>query len=187
MINNKFSSIKTSINDVLILEPTLLRDQHGWFFESFNDQNFLQITNSNLKFVQDNHSQSQKGSLRGLHYQLERAQGKLIRVSKGSIFDVVVDLRRDSTTFGKWFGIELSDQNHRQLWVPPGLAHGFLVISDVAETLYKVTEHYYPDDELSILWSDPKLAINWPIKGNILITTSVKDAAGLSWDEAPKY
>jgi len=187
MINNKFSTIKTSINDVLILEPTLFRDQRGWFFESFNEQSFLQITNSNLKFVQDNHSQSRKGSLRGLHYQLARAQGKLIRVIEGSIFDVVVDLRQDSTTFGRWIGIELSDQNHRQLWVPPGLAHGFLVISDVAEILYKVTEYYYPDDELSILWSDPKLAINWPIKENILITTSAKDAAGLSWDEAPKY
>lgn len=167
----------TSVADVLIIEPKVYGDERGFFFESFNQRAFNAATGTDLSFVQDNHSRSAKGVLRGLHYQVEQPQGKLVRVVRGSVFDVAVDIRPQSPTFGKWFGLELSEHNNRQLWVPPGLAHGFLVISDSADFLYKTTHYYAPAQERCIAWNDPVLAINWPLAGCRPILSS-KDAAG---------
>lgn len=172
----------TSIADVLILDPPVFGDQRGFFFESFNQRAFNAATNTDLAFVQDNHSLSAKGVLRGLHYQVMQPQGKLVRVVSGSVFDVAVDIRRQSPTFGKWFGLVLSEQNKRQLWVPPGLAHGFLVLSDNAELLYKTTDYYTPTQERCIAWNDPVLAIHWPLAGESAPIVSAKDAAGRSFD-----
>lgn len=166
--------IPTDIPDVLILEPKVFGDSRGFFFESFNAQVFRAATGVTAQFVQDNHSRSARGVLRGLHYQVEQPQGKLVRCTQGEVFDVAVDIRRDLPTFGKWVGAILSEENKRQMWIPPGLAHGFLVLSESADFLYKTTEYYAPQHERAILWSDPDLAIAWPLAGEPLL--SVKDA-----------
>ena len=164
-----------AIPDVLLIEPQVFGDDRGFFFESFNQQAFNQATGLDLQFVQDNHSKSAKNVLRGLHYQLPpKAQGKLVRVVAGEVFDVAVDIRKDSPTFGQWVGRVLSAENKLQMWVPAGLAHGFLVLSDSAEFLYKTTDYYAPEYERSIAWNDPALAIDWPIQG--LPSLSSKDA-----------
>lgn len=153
----------TPLDGVLILEPKVFGDERGFFFESFNAHDFKQATGLKRTFVQDNHSKSAKGVLRGLHYQAQQPQGKLVRVTQGAVFDVAVDIRRESQTYGHWFGLELSADNKKQLWIPEGLAHGFLVISDSAEFLYKTTDYYNPEHERSLLWSDPDLGISWPL------------------------
>ncbi len=167
----------TAIDGVLILEPRVFGDERGFFLESFNQQAFNQAVGQDIGFVQDNHSRSARGVLRGLHGQhAPHAQGKLVRVTQGSVFDVAVDVRADSPTCGHWVGVELSGTNHRQLWIPPGLAHGFLVTSDSADFLYKTTAYYRPDAEFAIRWDDPRLAIAWPLAG-ITPALSAKDAA----------
>jgi dTDP-4-dehydrorhamnose 3,5-epimerase len=169
--------IPTAIEGVLILEPTVFGDERGFFLESFNAQAFRAAVGRPVDFVQDNHSRSTRGVLRGLHYQREpHAQGKLVRVTQGSVFDVAVDIRADSPTYGQWVGVELSGQNHRQMWIPAGLAHGFLVTSDSADFLYKTTAYYRPDAEGCIRWDDPGLAIAWPLNGQAP-SLSAKDAA----------
>ena len=168
---------RLAIPDVVLLEPRVFGDDRGFFSESFNQQRFNEATGLNYDFVQDNHSKSAKGVLRGLHYQLPpKAQGKLVRVVAGEVFDVAVDIRKYSPTFGKWVGEKLSADNKRQLWIPPGLAHGFLVLSDSAEFLYKTTDYYAPEQERCIRWDDPDLAIEWPIEGEPVL--SAKDALG---------
>ena len=151
------------IEGVLILEPKVFTDARGFFFESFNAGDFEQATGVQRSFVQDNHSKSAKGVLRGLHYQVLNPQGKLVRVTQGAVFDVAVDIRKGSTTFGQWFGLELSAENKKQLWIPQGLAHGFLVTSESAEFLYKTTDYYSPEHERSLLWNDPDVGIEWPL------------------------
>jgi dTDP-4-dehydrorhamnose 3,5-epimerase len=153
----------TPIDGVLVLEPIVFGDARGFFFESFNQRDFNQATGLNETFVQDNHSKSAKGVLRGLHYQVRHAQGKLVRVTQGAVFDVAVDIRKGSATFGQWFGQELSAENKKQLWIPAGLAHGFLVTSESAEFLYKTTDYYYPEFERSLLWNDATLGVEWPL------------------------
>ena len=174
--------IATSIPEVLILEPRVFQDARGFFFESFNQRTFAESLHQSPPFVQDNHSRSVQGTLRGLHYQLEQTQGKLVRVVAGEIYDVAVDLRRSSPTFGQWCGVHLDSTHHRQLWVPPGFAHGFYVTSPVAEVLYKTTDFYHPASERTLLWNDPALAIDWPVTGEPVI--SPKDAAGLPLAQA---
>ncbi len=172
-----------AIPDVLLLEPHVFGDERGFFLESFNQRAFNQATGLDLRFVQDNHSRSARHVLRGLHYQTQQPQGKLVRVVAGEVFDVAVDLRRGSPTFGKWSGEILSAGNKRQLWVPPGLAHGFLVLSESADFVYKTTDYYAPEHERCIMWNDPVLAIDWPaIDGPPLL--SAKDAAGLPFVRA---
>ena len=167
----------TAIADVLILEPKVFGDERGFFMESFNHRAFSEATGREYSFVQDNHSRSAKGVLRGLHFQTgEHAQGKLVRVTQGSVFDVAVDIRPNSPTFGQWVGLELSGSNHKQLWIPPGLAHGFLVLSDSADFLYKTTTYYQPAAERSLRWDDERLAIAWPEMG-MPVVLSAKDAA----------
>jgi dTDP-4-dehydrorhamnose 3,5-epimerase len=178
--------IDTSLPGVLIIEPKVFGDARGFFFESWNERAFAQATGVNPRFVQDNHSRSRRGVLRGLHYQLHKPQGKLVRAARGAIFDVAVDLRRSSPDFGRWFGVELSEENHRQLWVPPGFGHGFLVLSESADVLYKATDYYAPEHERSLLWSDPAVAIDWPLEG-VEPLLSVKDAAGLPLDQCEVY
>lgn len=175
----------TKIADVLILQPQVFGDARGFFFESFNARDFAQATGLDMAFVQDNHSKSARGVLRGLHYQIEHAQGKLVRVVQGEVFDVVVDLRRSSPTFGQWDGLHLSAENHRQLWVPPGFAHGFVVLSQSAEFLYKTTDYWYPAHERSLLWNDPALGIDWPI--DFAPQLASKDVAGLPLAQAPCF
>jgi len=176
----------TSIPDVLIIEPKVFGDDRGFFFESFNQNEFNQAIGSEIKFVQDNHSKSKKGVLRGLHYQMQQTQGKLVRVTVGAVYDVAVDMRQSSATFGKWVGLELSTENKKQLWIPPGFAHGFLVISEEAEFLYKTTDYYHPESEKSLLWSDESLSIDWP-KLDIPLSIASKDLSGLIWEQAPKF
>jgi dTDP-4-dehydrorhamnose 3,5-epimerase len=168
------------IPDVLLIEPKLFGDDRGFFYESFNQKAFNAATGLNHSFVQDNHSKSAQGVLRGLHYQVQQPQGKLVRVVAGEVFDVAVDIRPESPTFGQWVGQILSAANHRQLWVPPGLAHGFLVLSESAEFLYKTTDYYSPAHERCIAWNDPTLAINWP-KMIAPPALSIKDAAAASF------
>lgn len=175
----------TSIPDVVILEPHVFGDDRGFFFESYNAQRFHELTGFTGEFVQDNHSRSAQGVLRGLHYQIQQPQGKLVRVVAGEVFDVAVDLRRSSPTFGKWVGIALSADNKRQLWIPEGFAHGFYVVSETAEFLYKTTDYYAPEHERSIRWNDPQLAINWPITTGPIL--SQKDREGLRFDEAEYF
>ena len=171
-------AIRQSIPDVVLIEPKVFGDSRGFFYESFNQQAFNEATGTNHAFVQDNHSRSSQGVLRGLHYQLPpRAQGKLVRVVRGAVFDVAVDIRKGSPTFGKWVGALLTEDNHRQLWVPPGLAHGFLVLSESADFLYKTTDYYSPEHERCIRWDDPQLAIAWP-SVEAAIQLSAKDQAG---------
>lgn len=166
----------TTIPDVLLIEPKVFGDARGFFFESFNRQGFREATGLDLDFVQDNHSRSGKGVLRGLHYQIEQPQGKLVRVVRGAVFDVAVDIRRGSATFGQWVGTELSEDNHRQLWIPPGFAHGFMVLSDSADFLYKTTDYYAPAHERCIAWNDPDIGINWP--ADVVPQLSAKDQGG---------
>jgi len=170
-------AIQTDIEGVLILEPRVFGDARGFFMESFNAQTFNELVGHEVNFVQDNHSRSAKGVLRGLHFQkAPHAQGKLVRVTAGAVFDVAVDIRKDSPTFGRWVGVELSADNHRQFWIPPGLAHGFLVLSDSADFLYKTTDYYAPQAEGALRWDDPDLAIAWPDIG-MAPQLSAKDAA----------
>jgi dTDP-4-dehydrorhamnose 3,5-epimerase len=166
----------TSIPEVLVFEPTVFGDDRGFFYESYNAQQFSQMTGLSVNFVQDNHSRSARNVLRGLHYQIRQPQGKLVRVISGAIFDVVVDIRASSPFFGRWIGVELSAENRRQLWVPPGFAHGFVVTSEAAECLYKTTDYWSPEHERSILWNDPALAIEWPLAGEPML--SGKDSHG---------
>ena len=168
--------VRTEIADVLILEPKVFEDDRGFFFESFNQRVFEATAGGPVTFVQDNHSRSKKNVLRGLHDQIEQPQGKLVRAVSGAIYDVAVDIRPSSPTFGRWVGVELTADNKRQLWIPPGLAHGFLVVSDTAEVLYKATDYYAPAHERTILWNDPTLGIAWPLKGQPQV--SGKDAKG---------
>lgn len=174
----------TKIPDVKLIEPRVFKDERGFFLESWNRKVFAEL-GIDRDFVQDNHSRSEKHILRGLHYQLERPQGKLVRVTLGEVFDVAVDLRSDSPTFGQWVGEILSADNHRMLWVPEGFAHGFYTVSPVAEFQYKCTDFYFPEHEKSILWSDPSIGIDWPLGGNPIV--SGKDAQGLLWADSEKY
>lgn len=180
-----YNVIKTAIPDVLILEPKVFGDSRGFFFESFNAKDFANITGLDVNFVQDNHSKSAKGVLRGLHYQLQQAQGKLVRVTQGAVFDVAVDIRKSSPSFGKWVGCELSDTNNRQLWIPQGFAHGFIVLSESADFLYKTTDYYAPAHERYIAWNDPSLSIVWPEGNSPLL--SVKDQQCLSLEQAAVF
>ena len=175
----------TSIPEVLIIEPNIASDSRGFFFESFNEKKFSQSTGLNVRFVQDNHSQSVKGVLRGLHYQIQQPQGKLVRVIRGAVFDVAVDIRKSSPTFGQWVGAELTEENCRQLWAPVGFAHGFLVLSDKADFLYKTTDYYAPEFERSILWNDPTIGIQWPLNEEPQL--SIKDEASLPLQLADTY
>ena len=175
----------TALPGVLILEPKVFGDARGFFFESFNQRDFARATGLEVQFVQDNHSRSVKGVLRGLHYQIEHPQGKLVRVTQGQVFDVVVDLRRSSPHFGKWDGVVLSADNRRQLWIPPGFAHGFLVTSDSAEFLYKTTDYWYPEHERSLLWNDPTVKVQWPVQGAPQL--AAKDAAARQLQEAEVF
>ena len=179
--------IPTRLKDVVILEPRLFGDSRGYFFESWNAQTFRDAAGVAAQFVQDNESRSRRGVLRGLHYQVEQAQGKLVRVARGSVFDVCVDLRRSSQTFGRWDGVELSEESHRQLWIPPGFAHGYLVLSETADFLYKATDYYAPAHERTILWNDAQLNIAWPLGPGQLPTVSAKDAAGVPFADAPLF
>ena len=176
--------IKTPIADLLILEPKLFGDTRGFFLESYHQKTFQEVTGLQLYFVQDNHSRSAKNVLRGLHYQIQQPQGKLVRVVKGAVFDVAVDVRRFSATFGQWFGVELSEDNHRQFWIPPGFAHGFVVLSETADFLYKTTDYYAPAFERCLRWNDPEIGIDWPIMSPIL---SEKDQKGLNLHEAEVF
>ena len=169
--------ITTDITDVLILEPKVFGDARGFFLESFNQRSFQEATGLDANFVQDNHSRSRKGVLRGLHYQVQQPQGKLVRVVRGAVFDVAVDIRVGSPTFGRWVGVELSEDNHRQLWIPPGLAHGFLVLTEVADFLYKTTNYYAPAHERCLMWNDPEVGIAWPDLGEPPLL-SAKDQQG---------
>lgn len=176
---------RTAIPDVMIVEPKVFGDDRGFFFESFNAKAFEAATGVRREFVQDNHSRSARNVLRGLHYQIRHPQGKLVRVTSGEVFDVAVDLRRGSPTFGKWVGVTLSAENKRQLWVPEGFAHGFVVVSEHAEFLYKTTDYWFPEHERSLLWSDPALAIDWPVDGEPQV--AAKDAAGKRLAEAEVF
>ncbi len=167
----------TAIPDVLIIEPKVFGDERGFFFESFNQKAFNEATGLDVNFVQDNHSRSAKGVLRGLHYQVQQPQGKLVRVARGAVFDVAVDIRQGSATFGKWVGVELSEENHKQLWVPPGFAHGFLVLSDSADFLYKTTDYYAPQHERCLAWNDPDIGIEWALVGDPSLSS--KDQFGV--------
>lgn len=169
--------IETGIEGLLVLEPKVFGDARGFFMESFNARTFAEATGlQDVDFVQDNHSRSGRGVLRGLHYQVRQPQGKLVRVSQGRVFDVAVDLRKSSATFGKWYGVELSGENHRQFWVPAGFAHGFYVLSESADFLYKTTDYYAPEHERSLAWNDPTVGVQWPLAGEPLL--SAKDLAG---------
>ena len=174
---------RLAIPDVVLIEPKVFGDARGFFYESFNQRAFNEATGTNHQFVQDNHSRSSKGVLRGLHYQIQQPQGKLVRVVQGAVFDVAVDIRKSSPTFGQWVGVELSADNHRQLWVPPGFAHGFVVLSEMAEFLYKTTDYYAPAHERCIAWNDPTLAIAWP-RGGMAPELSAKDSAGATLQQA---
>jgi dTDP-4-dehydrorhamnose 3,5-epimerase len=170
----------TAIPDVLIIEPKVFGDERGFFFESFNHRQFAKLIGRNVDFVQDNHSRSAKNVLRGLHYQIQQPQGKLVRVAQGAVFDVAVDIRRSSPTFGQHVGVELSAENKRMLWVPEGFAHGFVVVSDTAEFLYKTTDYWAPEFERSTLWNDPAIGIQWPIQGEPSLSAKDQHALPLA-------
>lgn len=178
--------VSTSIADLLILEPKVFGDARGFFMESFNARTFAEVSGLEVDFVQDNHSRSQRGVLRGLHYQLSQPQGKLVRVVSGRVFDVAVDMRRSSPTFGRWAGVELSEENHRQFWVPAGFAHGFVVLSETADFLYKTTDYYAPEHERCLAWNDPAVGVEWPLEG-IEPLLSAKDRVGKSLAEADTF
>ena len=176
----------TAIADVLIFEPKVFGDARGFFMESYNQRAFAEAAGLEIDFVQDNHSRSRKGVLRGLHYQIQQPQGKLVRVTSGAVFDVAVDVRRSSPTFGRWVGVELTAENHRQLWVPAGMAHGFVVLSESSDFLYKTTDYYAPQFERSIAWNDPAIGIDWPLAAHGIDAPqlSAKDRAGLPLAQA---
>lgn len=178
--------IPTAIPDLLIIEPRVFGDARGFFLESFNARSFAEATGLTLTFVQDNHSRSQKGVLRGLHYQLKQPQGKLVRVTSGRVFDVAVDMRRSSPSFGQWAGVELSGENHRQFWVPAGFAHGFVVLSDAADFLYKTTDYYAPEHERCLRLDDPTVGVAWPLD-DLTPQLSAKDQAGLAFADCETY
>jgi dTDP-4-dehydrorhamnose 3,5-epimerase len=181
-----YTVTKTNLPEVLILQPKVFGDARGFFFESFNARDFTEATGLNLQFVQDNHSCSSRGVLRGLHYQIKHSQGKLVRVVAGEVFDVAVDMRKDSPQFGQWTGCHLTAENAKQLWVPPGFAHGFFVMSESADFLYKTTDYWFPEHERCLLWNDPELAIEWPL-GDIAPLLAAKDAAGLPLAQADAF
>jgi dTDP-4-dehydrorhamnose 3,5-epimerase len=176
---------KTEIPDLLIIEPKVFGDDRGFFYESFNERRFAELTGVNPRFVQDNHSRSSRNVLRGLHYQIRQPQGKLVRVTAGEVFDVAVDMRRSSPTFGRWVGVILSAENKRQLWIPEGFAHGFVVTSESAEFLYKTTDYWAPEHERSVRWDDPAVGIQWPLEGTPQL--SAKDQAGVLLAEAEAF
>jgi dTDP-4-dehydrorhamnose 3,5-epimerase len=177
--------IPTPLEGLLVLEPRVFGDDRGFFFESFNARRFTELTGVTLPFVQDNHSRSAKNVLRGLHYQIQQAQGKLVRVTEGAVYDVTVDMRKSSPTFGQSYGVELTAENKRQLWIPPGFAHGFVVTSDNAEFLYKTTDYWAPEFERTLLWNDPALNIVWPLDGAPLL--SAKDQLGAKLADADAF
>lgn len=177
--------VATSIPDVLVLEPKIFGDDRGFFYESFNQRRFRELTGITVEFVQDNHSKSARNVLRGLHYQSRQPQGKLVRVVAGEVFDVVVDIRKSSITFGRWVGVTLSAENKRQLWIPQGFAHGFVVTSDSAELLYKTTDYWAPEFERSILWNDPSIGIQWPLSVEPLLSS--KDKMGMPLIQAEVF
>jgi len=179
-------AIPTAIADVLVIEPAVFGDARGFFFESWNRRAFAKLLGREVDFVQDNHSASARGVLRGLHYQVKQAQGKLVRVASGEVFDVVVDLRRSSPTFGRWVGERLSAENHRMLWVPPGFAHGFLVLSESADFLYKTTDYYAPEHDRTLLWNDPAVGVEWPLEG-IVPVLKPRDVAGTPLAQAETF
>lgn len=185
--HSKLAKMPTLIHDVFVLESKVLGDERGWFTESFNAHDFASAIECDYEFVQDNHSFSRQWTLRGLHYQLEQTQGKLVRVVAGSVFDVAVDIRKESPTYGKWVGVELSAENNKQMWIPPGLAHGFLVLTPTAEFLYKTTDYYDPTSEACLAWNDPSVGIKWPLPEGVSPNMNAKDLAGLSWDQVPKF
>ena len=176
----------TAIPEVIVIEPKVFGDARGFFYESFNAYAFDEAVGHRVAFVQDNHSRSSQGVLRGLHYQIQQPQGKLVRVARGAVFDVAVDIRKSSKTFGHWVGVELTEDNHKQLWVPPGFAHGFLVLSETADFLYKTTEYYAPAHERCIAWDDAELGIEWPEIGTAP-KLSAKDAAGPRLQQAEVF
>lgn len=178
--------IPTSIPDLLIIEPQVFGDARGYFYESFNERTFREKTGVELKFVQDNHSHSAKGVLRGMHYQIQQAQGKLVRCTRGAVYDAAVDMRKSSPTFGQWAGVELSEENKRMFWIPPGFAHGFVVISDEADFLYKATDYWAPEHERSLLWNDPAVGIEWPLEG-ITPLLKPKDENGIPLAQCETY
>jgi dTDP-4-dehydrorhamnose 3,5-epimerase len=176
---------KTEIPDLLIIEPKVFGDDRGFFYESFNERRFAELTGISPRFVQDNHSRSGRNVLRGLHYQIRQPQGKLVRVTSGEVFDVAVDMRRSSPTFGRWVGVTLSAENKRQLWIPEGFAHGFVVTSESAEFLYKTTDYWAPEYERSVRWDDPAIGIQWPLEGTPQL--SAKDQAGVPLADAETF
>ena len=176
---------KTEIPDVLIIEPKVFGDDRGFFYESYNERRFAELTGVTPRFVQDNHSRSARNVLRGLHYQIRQPQGKLVRVTSGEVFDVAVDMRRSSPTFGRWVGVTLSAENKRQLWIPEGFAHGFVVTSESAEFLYKTTDYWAPEYERSVCWDDPAIGIEWPLQGTPQL--SAKDQAGIALADAETF
>lgn len=178
-------AIPTAIPDVLVIEPTVFGDARGSFYESWNQRVFDRLVGREVRFVQDNHSTSTRGVLRGMHFQAPRAQGKLVRVIEGEVFDVAVDMRRGSPTFGRWVGERLSAANRRMLWVPEGFAHGFLVISDLAQFLYKATQFYAPEDERTLMWNDPTVGIEWPLEGEPHL--KAKDLQGLAFERVEPF
>lgn len=176
----------TPLQGALVIKPRVFGDERGFFLESWNARSFADAGHD-FKFVQDNHSRSSQGILRGMHYQTEQVQGKLVRVTSGRVFDAIVDLRRSSPSFGKWFGVVLSAEEHNMLWMPPGFAHGFYVISESADFLYKTTDYYHPESEISLAWNDPSVGIEWPLVDAQAPQLSGKDANGLGWDEIPTF
>lgn len=171
----KFRFIETGFEGLYLIEPTVFGDERGFFMEFYNKRDFLEA-GIDVEFVQDNHSRSRKGVLRGMHFQKKHPQGKLVRVVRGAVFDAVIDIRKDSPTFGKWYGVELSEENKRMLYIPPGFAHGFLALTDIVDFMYKCTDFYYPDDEGGIIWNDPDVGINWPLERvGEKLTISMKD------------
>jgi dTDP-4-dehydrorhamnose 3,5-epimerase len=177
--------VATDLPGVLIIEPKVFGDERGFFYESYNERDFREKTGLDVRFVQDNHSRSARGVLRGLHYQIQQPQGKLVRATVGSVYDVVVDVRKSSPTFGKWLGVELSAENKRIVWVPPGYAHGFVVTSDYAEFMYKTTEYWAPEHERCIIWNDPDIGIDWPVKSAPVL--AAKDRMGKRLADAEVY
>ena len=183
-----YTVTSTKLPGVLVLKPQVFGDARGFFYESFNARDFAKLTGLDVEFVQDNHSQSARGVLRGLHYQIQHAQGKLVRVVRGEVFDVAVDLRKTSATFGQWTGTRLSADNALQMWVPAGFAHGFMVLSETAEFLYKTTDYWYPEHERSLLWNDPALGIEWPLPAGLMAPVlAAKDAAAVPLALAETY
>ncbi len=180
----KFES--TPLEGVMVIRPRVFGDERGFFMESWNARTFTE-GGLDPEFVQDNHSRSSRGILRGMHYQTEQVQGKLVRVTAGAVYDVVVDLRQSSPSFGQWYGLELRAEEHTMLWMPPGFAHGFYVLTDSADFLYKTTDYYHPESEVSLAWDDPAVGINWPLLDGETPILSAKDAAGLSWNDIPLF